>query len=102
MNDRLFEKTIRDYNKYATKHDEKYSYGTIKRYAADNNISAIVVRKVLITKGLYKNEITEKIYQLFQEGNDITEIQKKTGLKRATVYSYLPYKNIVRVTVFKT
>ena len=70
------------------------SYMMIKAFASDVGMSHIKVRKILITQGMYINDKSLLIGKLYREGKTIEEMQEITGLKRATVYSYLPYCSV--------
>ena len=70
------------------------SYMLIKAFASDVGMSHIKVRKILITQGMYLNDKSLLIGKLYREGKNIEEMQEITGLKRATVYSYLPYCSV--------
>ena len=63
----------------------------IKLVAEEFGITPLKVRKLLITGGAYRTPISEQILALHHEGNTIAQIQKTTGLSRASVHSYLPY-----------
>ena len=56
-------------------------------------MSAVTVRKVLISSGAYDTDRMRIVRALFRDGNCIEDIQRITGLGRAAIYSYLPYKN---------
>lgn len=63
------------------------------RYIANElDISVSKVIKLLITGGIYKSVVSEKVSELYAAGKDISEIQAELGVSRATVHSYLPYK----------
>ena len=70
------------------------SYMLIKAFASDVGMSHIKVRKILITQGIYETDKSLLIGKLYREGKTIEEMQEITGLKRATVYSYLPYCSV--------
>lgn len=63
------------------------------RYIANElDVSVSKVIKLLITGGIYKSGVSEKVAKLYTEGKGISEIQTELGVSRATVHSYLPYK----------
>ena len=84
-----FEDYVRDFGTAGS-----CSYTILKAFAADIGMSPIKVRKILITTGLYENEKSIMVGKLYHNGKNIEEIQEITGLKRATVYSYLPYLTV--------
>jgi hypothetical protein len=58
-------------------------------------MTRIKVRKLLITSGSYEASISREVNRLHQQGKSIAEIQKATGLKRASIHSYLPYSKAI-------
>ena len=68
---------------------------SIRSIAEEFDITPLKVRKLLITAGVFSTEISDEVNDLFLRGKSILEIQKITGLGRASVYSYLPYKKVI-------
>lgn len=68
---------------------------SIRRIAAEFDMTPLKVRKLLITAGVFHTEVTDEINDLFSSGKCVKEIQKITGLSYASVSSYLPYTKIV-------
>ena len=68
---------------------------SIRSIAEEFDITPLKVRKLLITAGVFSTEISDEINDLFSQGKSIIEIQKITGLGRASVYSYLPYTKVI-------
>ncbi len=64
---------------------------SLKSIAKETSISEQKVRKILITKGFYSSELSNKIISLFESGMTITDVQKELKLTRGAVTSYLPY-----------
>lgn len=58
-------------------------------------ITILKARKMLITAGIYTTYSSRRIQELSHEGKSEKEIMKITGLSRASVNSYIPYKRIV-------
>lgn len=65
---------------------------SLRDVAAEFDITLLKVRKILITVGAYTTEISERVQELKRQGKTIPEIIEITGLSRASVHSYLPYK----------
>ena len=63
--------------------------------ADEFNITVMKARKLLITGGLYSTSLSRRVQELHAEGKTVAEITRLTGLKRASINSYLPYTNIV-------
>lgn len=68
---------------------------SIRSIAEEFDITPLKVRKLLITAGVFSTEISDEVNDLFLRGKSILEIQKITGLGRASVYSYLPYTKVI-------
>ena len=67
---------------------------SIRQIAEELDMTILKVRKILISAGVFSSEICDRIIELKKEGKEIPEIQKITGLSRASVHSYLPYVKI--------
>ena len=65
--------------------------GELKKTSEEIGLSALKVRKILITAGVFENETAAEVAELFREGKSAAEIQKITGLGRSSVNGYLPY-----------
>ena len=68
---------------------------SIRSIAEEFDITPLKVRKILITAGVFSTDISDEVNDLFSRGKSILEIQRITGLGRASVYSYLPYKKVI-------
>ncbi|MBQ9208885.1 MAG: hypothetical protein IJ149_04795 [Oscillospiraceae bacterium] len=65
------------------------------------NITVMKARKLLITGGLYSTAISRRVQELHAQGLTVAQITEETGLKRASINSYLPYAHIIdKWTVF--
>lgn len=62
--------------------------------AAEFGITALKVRKLLITAGVYSTALSRQVIMLHTSGTKLDQIMKTTGLSRASVHSYLPYTKI--------
>ena len=51
-------------------------------------------RKLLITAGFYSTELSRTVQEMTAAGRTLSEIMETTGLKRASVNSYLPYQRL--------
>lgn len=63
--------------------------------ADEFEITVMKARKLLITGGLYSTALSRRVQELNAERKTVAEIMSMTGLKRASVNSYLPYTNII-------
>ena len=59
------------------------------------DITVMKVRKLLITGGLYSTSLSRRIQELHAQGMTVAQITEETGLKRASINSYLPYAHII-------
>ena len=64
----------------------------LKYIASEFNITPLKVRKILITAGEYHTELSDRVNELMSQGKSVEEIQRLTGLRRASVHGYLPYE----------
>ena len=71
------------------------TYQLIELVAKEYDVSPMKMRKLLITAGMYKNETSEFIMELKNDGHNAIEIQHITGLSRSTVNGYLPYSKVI-------
>lgn len=69
--------------------------GELKLTAAEFDMSPIKVRKLLITAGEYENETSLMVQELFAETKSIADVMAETGLSRASVSGYLPYRKMI-------
>lgn len=64
---------------------------TLVSVAEEMEITPVKARRLLISGGVYSTELSRRIQTLQSEGSSIEEIVAATGVKQASVYSYLPY-----------
>ncbi len=69
--------------------------GELKLTAEEFDMSALKIRKLLITAGVYHNELSDQVYELYTQGKTIAEIGQITGLGRSSINGYLPYTKAV-------
>jgi len=63
--------------------------------AAEFDITVMKARKLLITGGLYSTSLSRRVQELHDQGLTVAQITEQTGLKRASINSYLPYSNTI-------
>lgn len=63
---------------------------SIRQIADEFDMTPLKIRKLLITAGVFSSDICDQVLELSKSGKSILEIQKITGLSRASVHSYLP------------
>ena len=75
--------------------DERDAFLPSLRSVADQlNTTILRVRKLLITAEYFSTKTSRTVQALVAEGKSVEEIMAVTGLGRASVNSYLPYKNL--------
>ena len=75
--------------------EEDPDHVSLHDVADEFKITVMKARKLLITGGLYSTVISRRVQELHAQGLTVAQITEKTGLKRASINSYLPYTNIV-------
>lgn len=65
---------------------------TLKSVAEEMETTALRVRKFLISANMYSTAISRRVQELDAADQSITDIMQLTGLSKASVYSYLPFK----------
>jgi len=75
--------------------EEDPDHMSLHDVAEEFNITVMKARKLLITGGLYSTSLSRKVQERHAQGLTVAQITEKTGLKRSSVNSYLPYTNIV-------
>lgn len=63
--------------------------------AEEFSLSALKVRKLLVTAGVYDSPICRRVQELYAVGKTVKEIQHLTGLSAASVSGYLPYRKTI-------
>lgn len=65
--------------------------GSMKETAKICKVNWQKVRKILITEGLYENDLSKEINNLFTSGWEVSAIASKFGITDKAVNNYLPY-----------
>ena len=65
---------------------------TLRELADAMQMTPLKIRKILITAGYYSTEMSRKIQVMCAQGCSLKQIMDNTGLKKASVNAYLPYK----------
>ncbi len=68
---------------------------SLRAVAEELDISVSKVVKLLITGGYYTSDLYEQVIDLYEAGNSVETIQKRLGISRVTVHSYLPYRKCI-------
>lgn len=64
---------------------------SLREVAEQLGTTVLRVRKLLITAEYFSTAVSRQVQQMVAEGNSVEAVMRVTGLKRASVYSYLPY-----------
>lgn len=94
---------------FSSPHGQKPEHTSLRSVAEEMEISTVKVRKLLISGGFYSTVTSRTVKQLYDEakatylekGESVAQAEKhavikvsqQTQLGRASVYSYLPFKN---------
>ena len=65
---------------------------SLRNVADAMDTTILRVRKLLITGQMFSTETSRWVQELAEDGLSTNDIMKQTGLSRASVYSYIPYK----------
>lgn len=69
--------------------------GELKLTAEEFDMSALKIRKLLITAEVYRNDTSDEVNRLYTQGKTPEEIAKITGLGKSSVNGYLPYTKAI-------
>lgn len=67
---------------------------SLRSVADELNTTILRTRKLLITAEYFSTKTSRKVQEMKEDGASIDEIMVTTGLKRASINSYLPYQNL--------
>ena len=67
---------------------------SLRTVAEELGTTILRTRKLLITAEHYSTELSRTVQEMTAEGRPLQEIMEMTGLKRASVNSYLPYQRL--------
>ena len=79
---------------YNDRDERESSLPSLRAVADQMNTTILRTRKLLITAECYSTETSRLVQSLTNSGVGLEEIMAATGLKRASINSYLPYKNL--------
>ena len=79
---------------YDDRDERESSLPSLRSVADELNTTILRTRKLLITAEYYSTETSRTVQALTAAGRSVEDIIAATGLKRASINSYLPYKNL--------
>ena len=65
---------------------------SIKKIAANLNMSEVKVRRILITAGLWSSKTSDAVKELLDQNLTVAEIAQKLCMSEKNVQAYMPYK----------
>ena len=89
----LLKALVKDYGSYDDRKSKGEHKPSLNSIAAEHGINPLKARKLLITAGVYSTTNTRRIDSYVSEGKTVDEIMELMNLSRASVNSYLPYKD---------
>lgn len=94
---------------FSSPHGQKPKHTSLRSVAEEMEISTVKVRKLLISGGFYSTVTSRRVQELYNEARAaylkkgecpaqaekfaVITVSRQTHLGRASVYSYLPFKN---------
>lgn len=94
---------------FSSPHGQKPEHTSLRTVAEEMEISTVKVRKLLISGGFYSTVTSRKVQELYDNARAdylkqgkcpsqaeklaVIKVSQQTHLGRASVYSYLPFKN---------
>ena len=79
---------------YDDRDDRDAELPSIRSVADELETTLLRTRKLLITVDMFSTSTSRKVQEMVSRGKSIEEIMGATGLKKASINSYLPYKNL--------
>lgn len=67
---------------------------SLRSVAEELGTTILRTRKLLITAEFYSSHMARTVQEMTAAGETVSKIQETTGLKKASINSYLPYKNV--------
>ena len=67
---------------------------SLRSVADELGTTLLRTRKLLITAEYFSTDMSRTVQQMTEEGSSVAEIMEETGLKKASINSYLPYKHL--------
>ena len=79
---------------YDDRDERDSSLPSLRSVADELKTTILRTRKLLITAEYFSTDMSRTVQKMTKEGLSVAEIMGATGLKRASINSYLPYKNL--------
>ena len=65
---------------------------SLKRIAAELNLSEVKVRRILITAGLWRSKTSDAVKKLLDQNLTVAEVAEKLCMTEKNVQAYMPYR----------
>lgn len=65
---------------------------SLKRIAAELNLSEVKVRRILITTGLWRSKTSDAVKELLDQNLTVAEVAEKLCMSEKNVQAYMPYR----------
>lgn len=79
---------------YDDRDERESSLPSLRSVADELGTTILRARKLLITAEYYSTQTSRAVQEMTAEGLSVAEIMAAIGLKKASINSYLPYKNL--------
>lgn len=79
---------------YDDRDDRNANLPSLRMVAKELDTTLLRTRKLLITANMFSTQTSRTVQGMMARGKSVAEIMEATGLKRASINSYLPYKNL--------
>lgn len=79
---------------YDDRDDRDADLPSIRSVADELETTLLRTRKLLITADMFSTNMSRTVQGMVSDGKSVVEIMEATGLKKASINSYLPYKNL--------
>lgn len=89
----LLSALAKDYGAYDDRNNEEEHEPSLNALSVKYDLNPLKVRKLLITAGVYSTSTSRRIVSYINNGKTLHEIMELMKLSRASVNSYLPYKD---------
>ena len=89
----LLNALAKDYGSYDDRENDELHGPSLNALSVKYDINPLKARKLLITAGVYSTFTSRKIASYTASGKPVSEIMELMELSRASVNSYLPYKD---------
>ena len=95
--DSIQESLVRDVCEFYGRQYEEGDRGqpSMRATAEKFGISAMKVKKILVTGGLFQTETTDEIQRLYANGLTVKQISEIKNISVSNVNSYLPYEKVI-------